>query len=150
MEQLLLRLSPPVRPTVPSAGAEAWSLGTQQEHGKGMLMGRVFLQRNPNYSGGASGRVRKCWKESTDPQAEPLSKPPCLKADTQRSQFSVALSSGHLTEKSTEIRGLAGIKIISFVGFSVMTRPRNCHKNFPKGREVSKTFRSKCRIPPET
>lgn len=40
---------------------------TQQEHGKGMLMGRIFLQLNPNYSGGASGRVRKCWKESTDP-----------------------------------------------------------------------------------
>lgn len=79
-----------------------------------MLMGRVFLQLNPNYSGGASGRVRKCWKENTDPQTEPRSKPPCLKADTQRGQFSVALRSGHLAEKSTEIRGLAGIKIVSF------------------------------------
>jgi hypothetical protein len=50
----------------------------------------------------------------------------------------MAVSIGYLTEKSTELRGLAGIKIVSFVGFSVMTRPRNCYKNFPKtSREVS-------------
>lgn len=32
-------------------------------------MGGTFLQPNPNYSGEASGRVRKYLKENTDPQA---------------------------------------------------------------------------------